>query len=174
MKFLLAFLALIIISGNSFAQSNENEKPKGNSSFFAEGGGPGIMFSLNIDKRFNSSRFGLGARAGLGFVTGWQYNDQTYFDLSSAITVPVQLNYVFGKENSPHSLEAGGGVTYVSKKFDIMEFYDEKQTQVFGTVSFMYRRQPKDGGFSWRAGFSPLIGKDLIQLFGGVSIGYNF
>jgi hypothetical protein len=164
----------IFISTVSSAQSDNTPVVQGKSSFFAEGGGPGIMFSLNIDRRFSNSRFGFGGRAGLGFVTGWQEEQQMNWELTSAITVPVQFNYVFGKENSSHALEAGAGFTYVSKKMDIMEFYDRKQSQLFGTVSFMYRRQPKEGGFSWRAGFSPLIGKNLIQLFGGVSLGYNF
>ena len=37
------------------------------------------------------------------------------------------------------------------KKFKSFNFndYNEPGQSVFGTASFMYRRQPKDGGFSW-------------------------
>ena len=53
--------------------------------------------------------------------------------------------------------------------------YDEdRRTQLFGTFSFMYRRQPVNGGFSWRIGFTPLIAKSYIHAFGAVSVGYNF
>jgi len=47
-----------------------------------------------------------------------------------------------------------------------MNFYDDRRTQVLGTFSFMYRHQPASGGFSWRAGFTPLFGKDYLQPFG--------
>ena len=87
---------------------------------------------------------------------------------------PLQLNYIFGKENSPHTFEVGGGLTYVSRKLTIMNFYDEDRSNLFGTFAFMYRRQPKNGGFTWRAGFTPLIAKGLIQPFGALGVGYNF
>ena len=181
MRKLLGVLFALMTAGFSFGQNTTSTRQyEGQTSFFAEGGGPGIMFSANIDRRFKPSQLGFGARAGLGFVTAYDdYYDPisgTYYwgDQKSAITIPVQLNYIFGKNNSPHTFEVGGGVTYVTRKLSIMNFYDEKRTQLFGTVAFMYRRQPRNGGFSWRAGFTPLIGKDLIQPFGGVSVGYNF
>ena len=157
----------------------------GKSSFIAELGGPGIVFSANYDTRFKQSRLGLGGRIGIGFVTAYDdYYDPTtgmYYggDQQSAITLPVQLNYVFGKNNSPHSFEVGGGITYVTKKLNIMNFdyysgNEDHRTQLFGTFSFMYRRQPVNGGFSWRVGFTPLVGNGYIQAFAAASVGYNF
>ena len=160
-----------------FAQDNNSVKLTRNS-FFAEIGGAGIMFSANIDRRFKESNLGFGGRVGLGFVTAYQYDSSSYGyyyeDPVSTFTVPVQLNYIFGKENSPHTFEVGAGITYVGKKLEIMDFYDDKQSQWFGTFSFMYRRQPKDGGFTWRIGFTPLYAKGYIQAFGGAGLGYNF
>ncbi len=172
-----SLLLLIFNTGNT---QEKEFKTEGQTSFFAEGGGAGIMFSANIDRRFNSTHLGLGGRIGVGFVTAYDdyYDPMTgqyhWGDQKSAITLPVQLNYVFGKSNSPHTFEVGGGLTYVSKKLSIINFYDEDRSNVFGTFSFMYRRQPRNGGFSWRAGFTPLIAKGLIQPFGGLSVGYNF
>jgi len=103
-------------------------------------------------------------------VTGYY----TYGDQRSALTLPVQVNYIFGKGTSPHTFEVGSGITYVSKKLEILNFYDDKQSNFFGTFSFMYRRQPVNGGFSWRAGFTPIFAKSYIQPFGAVSVGYNF
>ena len=91
-----------------------------------------------------------------------------------SLTFPIQLNYIFGKPSSVHSFEAGAGVTFTSKKIDPFGYSDSGPTSVFGTASFMYRRQPKDGGFSWRIGFTPIIGGGYIQPSGGVSVGYNF
>ena len=165
----------------SFAQESGTEKKfEGQTSFYAEGGGPGIMFSANFDRRFKQSHLGWGARVGLGFVTAYEsqidpvtgyYN---WDDQVSVVTVPVQINYIFGKGTSPHTFEVGGGLTYVGRELDIMNFYEEKQSQLFGTFSFMYRRQPVSGGFTWRAGFTPLIAKGYIQPFVGAGVGYNF
>jgi len=172
-----SLFSFFLVSG--FAQKN-NSDFHGKSSFFAEGGGPGIAFSANYDWRFKETNLGLGGRVGLGFVSAYDDNYDTvggyYYggDERSALTVPVQLNYIFGKNNSPHAFEVGIGFTYVSTKLDIMNFYDNKKTNVFGTFAFMYRRQPVNGGFSWRAGFTPLFAKNYIQPFAAASIGYNF
>lgn len=186
MKKSISFLFAILITGAaSFAQDNSASTAtrfEGQTSFIAELGGPGILFSANIDRRFKKSHLGWGGRAGLGFVT---YNDDQYIsgpgggyytsgDQKSVVTLPLQINYIFGKGNSPHALEVGGGLTITGKKIDIFNYSNEEETSVFGTASFMYRRQPVGGGFSWRAGFTPIIAKGYIQPFGGVSVGYNF
>ncbi|NOT49950.1 MAG: hypothetical protein HOP10_01575 [Chitinophagaceae bacterium] len=188
-KQMLVILLLVIISDFSKAQNKKTAPDKataGRYSFIAEGGGAGIAFSANFDTRFKNSRLGLGGRLGVGFVSAWaDYYDPvlmmwTEDDQESAITFPVQLNYVFGKNNSPHTFEAGAGCTYVSKKLNIMNFASyynsnsDRRTQFFGTFAFMYRRQPLNGGFSWRAGFTPIFAKDYIQPFGSLSVGYNF
>jgi hypothetical protein len=186
----LLFAALLLnLFNNAIAQKNNIESEKtsaGRSSFIAEGGGAGIAFSANFDTRFANSRLGWGGRVGVGFVSAWaDYYDPVLMmwtddDQESAITFPVQLNYVFGKKNSPHTFEAGAGCTYVSKKLNILNFSSyynsnsDRRTQFFGTFAFMYRRQPVNGGFSWRAGFTPIFAKDYIQPFGSVSVGYNF
>ena len=160
---------------SSFAQTTNKVA---NQSFYAELGGPGILFSANYDTRFKKSPFGLGGRVGLGFVSGYfqefDNNGQLIGRDRSVPTVPVQINYLFGKPSSVNALEIGAGVTYIGKKLDILNFYNDDRTQFLGTASFMYRRMPKEGGFSWRIGFTPLIAKSYIQPFGAVSVGYNF
>lgn len=183
-KHFVSFIALLSISHFIFSQNNNSSANSiGQSSFIAEAGGPGIAFSANLDKRFKPGRLGVGGRIGVGFVSAYDdhYDPVTGYyvggDQKSAITFPVQLNYIFGKENSAHTLEVGGGLTYVTKKLTIMNFdyYNkDRRTQLFGTFCFMYRRQPINGGFSWRAGFTPLVGKNYIQAFGAASVGYNF
>jgi hypothetical protein len=169
----------LLLSFLSFAQDNQsNAAEPGRQSFYAELGGPGILFSANFDTRFKKSRTGLGARIGLGFVSGYIVeNNSTYGYLGnpvSVVTFPLQLNYIFGKPNSVNAFEVGAGVTIAGRKLDVFDFYDENSTSIFGTASFMYRRMPKDGGFSWRVGFTPLISNGYIQPLGGVSVGYNF
>lgn len=180
-------LLLLIVSHFSKAQNNKTGPGKttgGRYSFIAEAGGAGIEFSANLDARFKKDRLGWGGRIGVGFVSAWDdhYDPVTQMwtdgEQQSAITLPVQVNHVFGKNNSPHTFEAGAGFTYVSKKLNIMNFsgwYNtDRRTNGFLTFAFMYRRQPVNGGFSWRAGFTPIFARDYIQPFGSVSVGYNF
>lgn len=169
-------ILLLCTSSIVFAQEATTSKIPGQTSFYAEVGGPGILFSANIDRRFAKSHLGFGGRIGIGFVTGddYDYINNMYSDQKSVVTVPLQLNYIFGKANSVHSFEVGAGATFVGKKIDILDFYEENRSNLFGTASFMYRRQPVDGGFSWRIGFTPLIAQGYIQPSGAVSVGYNF
>jgi len=166
-----------IVSFSQESKANRTNTPY-RSSFYAEVGGPGILFSANIDTRFKPSSFGWGFRGGLGFVTGYEVttpvNGINEYEETSAMTILAQLNYVFGKYESPGSFEVGAGATYAGKELEFMNFYDDKTSKFFGTFSFMYRRQPPNGGFSWRAGFAPLFAKDYVQASGAVSLGYNF
>ncbi len=178
-KILFILIILCFYSYTSFSQVPKNNISTipGQTSFYAELGGPGILFSANIDRRFKPSTIGFGFRAGIGFVTADEQkivNGIYEYNPSSVITVPVQVNYIFGKHDSPHTFEAGAGITYAGRKLDIMNFYDERKSILFGSFSFMYRRQPINGGFSWRAGFTPLVANGYIQPSGAVSVGFNF
>lgn len=172
------FVCLAIVSSSFlFAQPGAVGKIPGRTQFYAELGGAGILFSANIDTRFAKSSLGWGGRVGLGFVTADEVtviSGNYNYELRSVVTIPAQVNYVFGKGDSPHTFEVGAGVTYVGKKLEIFNFYDDKTSNVFGTASFMYRRQPLKGGFTWRIGFTPLVAKGYIQPSGGVSVGYSF
>lgn len=179
MRRLSILLTALVTSFIGFAQTDTQKTTEGRNSFFAEAGGPSIMFSANLDRRFTASNLGIGGRIGIGFVTAW---DEEYDPVTgtyrggrdrSVATVPVQLNYIFGKADSPHTFEAGVGVTYMGRKLGVLNFYDETESKWFGTFTFMYRRQPKSGGFSWRAGFTPLVAKGFIQPMGGLSLGYK-
>lgn len=176
MPLTLALVAAIVFC---FAQKNTSRSAENSisqNSFYAELGGPGILFSANIDRRFNKSNLGLGGRIGVGFVSGYLETDPYNYNYepSSVVTFPVQLNYLFGKSGSPHSFEAGAGFTLTGKKIGVFDFYDSTASNFFVTASFMYRRQPANGGFSWRIGFTPLIAKGYIQPSAAVSVGYNF
>jgi hypothetical protein len=177
MKSFLLIAGLFICS-TVLAQEETSDKIIGQSSFYAELGGPGILFSANLDRRFTKSQLGIGGRIGIGFVTTETYdynNGNSNYEMKSVVTFPIQLNYIFGKPTSVHSFEAGAGVTFTGKKIDLFDYNDSSEgSSVYGTAAFMYRRQPKDGGFSWRIGFTPIIGSGYIQPSGGVSVGYNF
>ena len=172
----VAFVCFYCFTLAATAQKNDGDRITGQNSFYAELGGPGILFSANFDRRFSKSQLGFGGRAGIGFISGYfdDYNNNYGSIQRSIITLPVQLNYIFGKENSVHAFEVGLGATFIGRKVDILDFDYNNPTQLFGTASFMYRRQPKNGGFSWRGGLTPLLAKGYIQPFAGFSFGYTF
>lgn len=177
MKRIFLLCTVLFSSTLLFSQKTNVGKVPGRTQFYAELGGPGILFSANIDSRFSTSSLGWGGRFGLGFVTADEttYTNGSYFyNPVSVVTVPAQVNYIFGKTDSPNTFEVGAGFTYVGKKLDIFNFYDSNKSNLFGTASFMYRRQPLKGGFTWRVGFTPLIAKGYIQPSGAASVGYSF
>ena len=165
--------------------------------FYAELGGGGIIMSMNFDQRFNSSsKLGFGYRLGVGFGIGEfkggrSYYDYTYWDENEYVTVreyywdydtktyysiPVGLNYVFGKPNSSASFEVGGGVTFLTRKISYnLDLYDDKPGHYIGYLTFMFRRMPVDGGYTFRVGFTPIInsGGNLVPM-GAISFGYAF
>jgi hypothetical protein len=177
-KMLYAFaIACLSVSSVSAQQPTIESPPTiAQTQFFAELGGPGVLFSANIDRRFTKSHIGLGGRIGLGFVSGdYEYDDNGgFYQQRSVLTIPVQVNYVFGKTNSPHTFEVGAGATILGRKIDVFNIYSDNRSSVLGTAAFMYRRQPVNGGFAWRIGFTPCIYAGYIQASGGVSVGYAF
>ncbi len=132
---------------------------------FAELGGQGITFSVNYDTRFGARRNGLGGRLGVGYIAAIDNN---------LVTIPFSLNYLLGKEKN--FFEIGLGATYTGASLNTDDgFFSGSYSNVIGTMSFMYRLQPLEQGFSLRAGFTPVFNQSaFIPYFVGVSLGYTF
>jgi hypothetical protein len=157
------------------------DEPKVSKQFYTELGGPGIMFSANMDTRLsNKSHLGWGLRVGIGFTI----KDDDYYDsngnYSSSIrtipTLPVGFNYLFGKEGSAHTFEVGAGTTFLFQKVEMLNYDSHRKEGYFmGFFTFMYRRQPLTDGFTWRIGMTPLINTagDIVP-FGAAGIGFAF
>lgn len=134
--------------------SAQTENTVATKSAFVEGLGNGLVMSFNFDTRFGKSPTGLGARIGVGGMSIGEF---------SMITVPVGINYLAGKNGK--YFEAGIGATYTSAGF--LE-YDLEGVPVIGTMTFGYRSQPVDGGFTWRIGLTPTFGPQNGTTTGGV------
>ncbi|MEM9824737.1 MAG: hypothetical protein AAF985_26860 [Bacteroidota bacterium] len=154
-KFILFCTTICMILGlNNKALSQGN-------SFYVELFGNGLIFSANYDMRFTQSNVGLGGRVGLGYVGGVN---------SSVLTIPVMANYLLGKDGK--YFEVGGGLTFVSANVDFIGDNDSASA-VWGTLSFMYRYQPIDGGFMWKIGITPLIADGVFfPYWFGLGLGY--
>lgn len=159
------FLAICLISiFHSFQATGQEIKRAQN--VFIELGGQGLTFTANYDSRFGNRRDGLGGRAGIGYFA---------VDGDKLTTIPISLNYLLGKGNK--FFEIGLGATYTSVNMQSGDFLFDNNTgsNVIGTMSFAYRVQPVDSGFSFRIGLSPIFNKDnFIPYYGGLSLGYTF
>jgi len=151
------FLSLLVLFAFAF-QDNSNElNAQSKNAFYVEFLGNGLIFSANYDMRLTDG--GLGARLGLGYVGGGD---------GSIITVPVMANYLLGNNGS--YFEIGAGITYITGDTSFGDGFD---SSIIGTMSFMYRKQPVDGGFMWKIGLTPVIASgNFIPYWPGVGLGY--
>jgi hypothetical protein len=157
-KVIFLLLTGLVLNGSTIAQQAAK-------SIYFELGGPGLA-SFNFDTRFTKKEGGIGGRIGFGGFA---------IDGSSAIFVPVGLNYLFGKD-SKNYFEIGAGVTPVfidEGEDDVSE--DDTFTETFGHLLFGYRLQPIKSGFTFRAFMCPIFdSQTFFPLYGGVSFGYKF
>jgi hypothetical protein len=136
-------------------------------SVYFEVGGPGLALTINYDARFSHKRAGLGYRVGTGYFASGGNN---------VFTVPLQLNYLFGREDSKSFFELGGGTTFLNSHGDNKgkTFIFDRVTGFIGTATIGYRIQPRATGFNFRIGFVPIFYDEGIIAAGGASFGYNF
>jgi len=91
----------------------------------------------------------------------------------AALFVPIGLNYLISKDERNY-FEVGAGVTIVS----ITERYNNESdnfSTTFGHAYFGYCLQPKNGGFIFRAGITPIFrGNFFFPYWAGISLGYKF
>ncbi len=92
------------------------------------------------------------------------------------LTVPISLNYLLGE--GKNFFEIGLGATYIggSTSFDLFGNELETERTVVGTMAFMYRLQPINGGFSFRGGLTPIFSRKdgFVPYYAGISLGYSF
>lgn len=153
----LAFLACVVapLAG---AQSRN--------AAYGEIGGSGIIPTVNYERRFNEHWYG---RVGLGVAFTYTEDDS-----DAAFAIPMTVSWV-NRPASNHHLELGGGITVVAgDRQDLFDYgnNDEEFSTVSMTGIVGYRYQKPDGGFLFRAAFTPVAGGGYILPWAGVSFGY--
>lgn len=139
-------------------------------SYYVELGGNGLLYSLNVDRRFLP---GMGVRAGIGVVPlllGISLEDR-----ATLITVPVMAYFLSGPEGNSH-LEMGAGATFTSAEFkwDTFGDADESASRFIPTATFGYRYQPAGGGRVLRVGVTPVFLFGELIPWVGFSYGRTF
>lgn len=132
-------------------------------SIYFELGGPGLA-SFNFDTRFSKKENGIGGRIGFGGIS---------IDGSTALFIPIGLNYLIGKDTKNY-FEVGAGVTPLFASSDFSDDGDVFRT-TFGHLNFGYRYQTPTPGFTFRAGITPIFGSfGFFPYYASVSFGYKF
>lgn len=164
MKKILLALSLLLTLNCIKSTAQELKRAQ---NVFIELGGQGLTFTANYDTRFGNRRDGLGGRVGIGYFA---------VDGDKLTTIPFSLNYLLGKGNKFFEIGLGATIATVNiQSGDDFFFEDGSANGLLGTMSFAYRVQPVDSGFSFRAGITPIFNKDnFIPYFGGISLGYTF
>lgn len=176
-SFTLKAIFLIAFIASSFyakAQNLEEDTVKRDSTIsqsarpktvFLEVGGAGIALTLNYDTRFGQKRDKWGYRIGAGY-----YNTGA----NSVLSVPFQINYLYGGTSS--FLELGAGTTFIYSKGSSngTYFQFDNITGFVGSATIGYRYQQENGGINFRIAFVPIIYDEGVLFEGGLSIGYTF
>jgi hypothetical protein len=137
-----------------------------NAAYF-ELGGSAVIPSANYERRLNERWFG---RVGLAVVVA-----STSEDTDTTVAIPLTASWV-NRPGSNHHLELGGGVTIVGgDRQDLYDWGDDDDDQY--STAFLsgiagYRYQKPDGGFLFRAVFTPVVGGGDFLPWAGISFGY--
>ncbi len=194
MKKVPSILLSIVISTSCFAQEFDSaaaQTVRAKNSFYIEGLGNGLVYSLNYDRLFmERKKTILAARIGASWFPSGGGNYR--------IGALGELNLLYGK--GKHFLETGLGLSYMylddyywltDEQGTVLEVVDQKLHWLFATGRFGYRYQKPEGGFFFRAAFTPVFQfydkrEDkygglfsqpdpamTLQAWGGISIGYT-
>ena len=144
-------------------------------SIYLELAGNGLLYTINYDRVINEN---FSVRAGLGYLSvsaSASSGGQTASAKVSLMGIPVLANFMLGGDN--HKIELGAGMTlfYASGSASSADAVASGSGMApVGTAVLGYRYVPHDGGFTFRAGFTPLVSKQGFQPWAGMSFGYVF
>jgi hypothetical protein len=150
----------------------DEEDRAANNSIYAEGLGPGIVYSLDYDRAFGDAV----VRVGAGVVPGKEAGKASTEPL--LISVPLTVSYI-GAGSRWNMLELGAGLVYLHVAPHVRNFYVESKPETVNTVLATgivgYRFQPPQGGLLIRAGVCPIIGRyGFFPLWPYLALGVTF
>lgn len=156
---------------NRPAKSAESEGRKAKNLVYLELLGNGGVYSINYERMLTDD---LSARLGFSYLSiGASAGDTSA--KANLVTAPVLINYTVGGKNHRAELGAGATLVYVSASSTGGGVGSSGEgVGVLGTGVVGYRYSPADGGFVFRAGFTPLFGKGGFLPWGGMSFGGTF
>lgn len=152
-------------------------KRTAHNSIFIEGLGNGGIYSVNYERILGDSNVSL--RAGFGYVhTGGELAFGLPLAPETDLLFPVLANYYLGETS--HKLQLGAGALFWHRSVTLASGGGQQQESldVAATLVIGYRYLPRDGGFNFGVGFTPMIGDGgffpYFLPWGGISLGGGF
>jgi hypothetical protein len=165
--------------------AEEDQERTAHDAVYLEGLGPGLLYSVNIERSFGD----FAPRIGFGYVSlsvsagGVDANGQPVTSTASAsfYTIPITLSYL-GIGSKKHMLELGAGATIMHAGAGVSTIdASSSQTANGGITTVLpvaivgYRYQPPQGGFFFKGGISPIIaGSTAVLPWPYIALGGTF
>ncbi len=184
----ISIIIILLIPNSSLLGQKSNR----NTIVFLEMNGAGLNYSINLDARFNrGTQNGLGCRIGFGFYS-YKYDlfdletlTTHEADLAKEFTLPIEVNYIYGKYRNGIEIGIGLSVIYMDfleddydfaiGSFSLVEFTREQNKHVLGFLNIGYRFQALSNGLILKANWTPLFNKNgIFANYSGIAIGYKF
>jgi hypothetical protein len=160
----------------AYIEPEDKNIRKANNAIFLELGGNGLIYSINYERIFGDSDFGV--RVGLSYISLGASSGSSSSKITM-MTFPVMANY-YGVGSKDHKLQLGAGVTFLSLSGSSSNgdsFVGASGFAPAPTLAIGYRYLPARGGFSFFIGFTPFIipgGDKVLFPWGGMSFGGIF
>jgi hypothetical protein len=151
-------IALAVVAAGLCAKPALAQQRWANNSLFLEGGGPGLLYSINYELLFDDD---FGIRAGFSYQP-LSASGSSGSGPVSVFTVPILATHLVSYRAS--ALELGEGATIIKADgagSGAGLAVSSSGTTVLGTAILGYRFQPRVGGFQFRIGIEALVGKGL-------------
>ncbi len=140
---------------------------------FVEVFGNGLLYSANYEVLVRP--WNIGARIGVSYFST-KISDHALSHPYTLVTVPIVLDYYLGTVHHKLQLGLGATVLYTRVSTDGLGLsYGTDGVAVAGTAIVGYRYFPRDRGFSFGLGFTPLLRATKgILPWGGADVGWVF
>jgi hypothetical protein len=140
------------------------EERTANNALYAEGLGPGLIYSIDYDRTFGD----FAARVGFGYlsvsVSAGSANGTTQATSSASLfTIPITLSYLgIGSKRNMLELGLGATILHAGAGATTIDASSSSSSNAAATVVLPvaivgYRYQPPHGGFLFRGGLSPIF-----------------
>ena len=141
---------------------------------FAEAFGTGLLYSVNYERIIDE--WDVGLRAGVSYFT---YAVSSYGKSGNLtlVSLPFVASYYVGGLKHKLQLGLGATVLYLSASSDSQGTTFDSERSGLGlaaTAVIGYRYLPRDSGFSFGIGFTPLLRASKFLPWGGINLGYAF
>jgi hypothetical protein len=169
-----------LAQAEEFGLQQEHTAREAKNSIFVELGGNAGLYSLNYERFLGED---VGLRIGMMYVSvsaTATSGTTTTTGSASWFGAPLMFSYL-GVGSDNHKLDLGIGTVLMYFSGGTSTFDATAKASgmlVAGTATVGYRYVPANGGFNFKAGFTPLFfqsaGKAYFLPWAGISAGYGF